>query len=240
MYLYLFVQFWRLILVLILSVCFYFIDGKSKLLSQYVIPINQPSTNNLTSPSSTNNSTNTTSNSSINNNHHIDTKEEDTMFLSNPEIRDALSSAIYKLGDEPGKLSVNQFISILKMLMGQLDDVPAASSNNNSKCILYNCVNFWMYFIFHLYSSNFYTLWSYLILCNSYYYFSDNANPVTPQPVRRNSNTANLGQGLGLILLCRFIDRDGDGYISADDIFTSQALILQRSEIFLRVSINKQ
>ncbi len=36
------------------------------------------------------------------------------------------------------------------------------------------------------------------------------------------------------VFFCRFIDQDGDGFISADDIFTSQALIIQRSEVFLR------
>jgi hypothetical protein len=34
----------------------------------------------------------------------------------------------------------------------------------------------------------------------------------------------------------RFVDRDGDGFISADDIFALQAMLMQRSEIFLRVS----
>jgi len=36
------------------------------------------------------------------------------------------------------------------------------------------------------------------------------------------------------LFLCRFIDRDGDGFISADDLFTTQALIMQKSELFLR------
>lgn len=38
------------------------------------------------------------------------------------------------------------------------------------------------------------------------------------------------------VLCFRFVDRDGDGYISADDIFAVQAMLMQRSEIFLRVS----
>jgi hypothetical protein len=33
----------------------------------------------------------------------------------------------------------------------------------------------------------------------------------------------------------RFVDRDGDGYISADDIFALQAMLMQKSEVFLRV-----
>jgi uncharacterized ferritin-like protein (DUF455 family) len=31
------------------------------------------------------------------------------------------------------------------------------------------------------------------------------------------------------------VDRDGDGFISADDIFALLAMLMQRSEIFLRV-----
>jgi hypothetical protein len=31
------------------------------------------------------------------------------------------------------------------------------------------------------------------------------------------------------------VDRDGDGYISADDIFALQAMLMQKSEVFLRV-----
>jgi hypothetical protein len=33
----------------------------------------------------------------------------------------------------------------------------------------------------------------------------------------------------------RFVDRDGDGYISADDIFALQAMLVQKSEVFLLV-----
>lgn len=36
-------------------------------------------------------------------------------------------------------------------------------------------------------------------------------------------------------VLNRFVDRDGDGYITADDIFAVQAMLMQRSEVFLRV-----
>lgn len=44
-----------------------------------------------------------------------------------------------------------------------------------------------------------------------------------------------IASGLPGMFLCRFIDRDGDGFISADDLFTTQALVMQRSETFLRV-----
>ncbi len=41
------------------------------------------------------------------------------------------------------------------------------------------------------------------------------------------------------VLMGRFADRDGDGYISADDIFAVQAMLMQRSEIFLKVSVTE-
>lgn len=40
---------------------------------------------------------------------------------------------------------------------------------------------------------------------------------------------------LGPLIIAKFLDRDNDGFITADDIFAAQALILQRSESFLRV-----
>ena len=42
----------------------------------------------------------------------------------------------------------------------------------------------------------------------------------------------------GGLLLCKFIDRDQDGYISVDDIFNAQALIMQRSELYLKVRMS--
>jgi serine/threonine protein kinase len=42
-------------------------------------------------------------------------------------------------------------------------------------------------------------------------------------------------QGLAPLIIGKFIDRDNDGYITPDDIFAAQALIMQRSEIFLKV-----
>lgn len=41
--------------------------------------------------------------------------------------------------------------------------------------------------------------------------------------------------GLGGLLLCRFIDRDNDGYITADDVLHTQIQVLQRSDEFLAV-----
>ena len=42
--------------------------------------------------------------------------------------------------------------------------------------------------------------------------------------------------GVALMLICRFVDRDGDGLISTEDLFTTQALIAQRSHSFLRLA----
>eukprot|EP01039_Chlorochromonas_danica_P000439 gene439-473_t len=50
------------------------------------------------------------------------------------------------------------------------------------------------------------------------------------QPVSPNSNVL-----LVPLLMCRFFDRDGDGYIDADDLFAAQALIIQRAESFLKI-----
>jgi len=43
-----------------------------------------------------------------------------------------------------------------------------------------------------------------------------------------------LQNSFGGLLFCKFIDRDQDGYISVDDIFNAQALIMQRSELYLK------
>lgn len=37
------------------------------------------------------------------------------------------------------------------------------------------------------------------------------------------------------LLMCRFLDRDGDGFIGPDDLFAAQALIIQRAEAFLKI-----
>lgn len=43
------------------------------------------------------------------------------------------------------------------------------------------------------------------------------------------------GVNLAPLIACKFIDRDGDGYISPDDLFTTHAQVFQRSEAFLRM-----
>lgn len=47
------------------------------------------------------------------------------------------------------------------------------------------------------------------------------------------STSATLSNVTGMFI-CRFMDQDNDGYISTDDLFTTQALVIQRSEVFLR------
>jgi hypothetical protein len=39
---------------------------------------------------------------------------------------------------------------------------------------------------------------------------------------------------LPLPMLCRFLDRDKDGFITADDINATHAMVLNRSEEFVR------
>ena len=49
------------------------------------------------------------------------------------------------------------------------------------------------------------------------------------------SSAGAMFSGIPGLIIARFVDRDGDGLISAEDVFTAQALVIQRSEIFLRV-----
>jgi serine/threonine protein kinase len=62
------------------------------------------------------------------------------------------------------------------------------------------------------------------------YIHINNGNTTTSHTTASQNNV-----GLGPLIISKFIDRDGDGYITADDIFAAQALIMQRSEIFLKV-----
>lgn len=39
----------------------------------------------------------------------------------------------------------------------------------------------------------------------------------------------------GALIFCKFLDRDSDGFITLDDILTAQAMIMQRSETFLKI-----
>ena len=107
--------------------------------------------------------------------------QEMLMSFMDPDIRDAFM-AVFQTHGEGGKLSMEQFICVIRYLMGS---APGAVSSAASA--------------------------------------SSAAQPPS-QP----------GFGLPALLLCKFIDRDGDGMISADDLFTSQALMMQKSEVFLR------
>lgn len=49
------------------------------------------------------------------------------------------------------------------------------------------------------------------------------------------SSQGGIFTGIPALIMCRFVDRDNDGFISAEDVFTTQALVLQRSKEFLKV-----
>lgn len=111
-------------------------------------------------------------------------KQEETVsdeafanIFMNPDVRQALSHAIMRLEDEPGKISIQHFINIFKHFFGISKDALGANTSTSSM---------------------------------------------------------EQGQNFAFMIICKFIDRDGDGFISADDIVTSQALVIQRSEVFLR------
>jgi len=94
--------------------------------------------------------------------------QEDMMLFLNPEVKDSFRSVFETHGIEPGKLSIPQFMAILKYLMEKDISAPAPKLE------------------------------------------------------------------LPAYLLCKFVDQDGDNMISAEDLFTSQALVMQRSESFLK------
>jgi serine/threonine protein kinase len=130
--------------------------------------------------------------------------EEEMMMFQNPEIKGALAATISALGDDQGRLSLEQFMYILKHFTfvntgGAAPKLDGDGSEDGSD--------------------------------------TPNASngAQTPGSTTTPHKGTNPATGLALMLLCKFVDRDGDGMISPEDIFTTQALILQRSEVFLRV-----
>ncbi len=110
----------------------------------------------------------------------IDTTSAEDMSLvfMDPDVRDALASAFNNFGIAPGKLSMDQFMSVIRYL-------------NNA-----------------------------------------NANPSTGSTP---TSTPAAALGVPAMILCAFIDRDQDGLISIEDLFTTQALVLQKSAVFVKV-----
>jgi hypothetical protein len=156
-------------------------SGQGSMLAQLVYPIGKAST--------------------ITNNKPAKSAEEEMMMFQNPEIKGALAATIAALGDDQGRLSIEQFMYILKhfSLANGGTKIEEASTDDEGA--------------------------------------STPATPLTPASTSSNYSHkgANPASGLALMLLCKFVDRDGDGMISAEDIFTTQALILQRSDVFLKV-----
>jgi serine/threonine protein kinase len=109
----------------------------------------------------------------------IDTTSAEDMSLvfMDPDVRDALASAFNNFGIAPGKLSMDQFMSVIRYL--------------------------------------------------------NNAN--NPSTGSTPSSTPAAALGVPAMILCAFIDRDQDGLISIEDLFTTQALVLQKSAVFVKV-----
>lgn len=109
--------------------------------------------------------------------------------LLNPDTRNSLAEAFTDVGANGGKLSIEQFIAVLKYF-----SFAGAEGNSNGSG-------------------------------NSSMMDSSSNSGMNPQ------------QQLGVpaLLFVRFVDRDGDGMISADDIFTTHALIMQMSAVFVKV-----
>ena len=141
--------------------------------------------------------------------------EEEMMMFQNPEIKEALASAINSVGDEQGRLSLEQFMYILKHFAFartiKVDDGAGGAEESDG--------------VSAGKSANPGTGLAMMLLCR---YFD-----VITTPIMRIISF--LSHWMTLFFWFRFVDRDGDGMISADDVFTTQALILQRSESFVKV-----
>lgn len=123
--------------------------------------------------------------------------------LLNPDTRDALAEAFNDVGSNNGKLTIEQFIAVLKHFN-------FAGTEGNS------------------------TYGSGGAAGGGGGADSSGGGGGGSGPI------SGLIQALGVpaLLFIRFVDRDGDGMISADDIFTTHAYIMQFSAVFVRVSKN--
>ncbi len=142
-----------------------------------------------------------------NNNEITKTDEEMELLFLNSEFREGFAEAIRNLSDnDSGRLSIEQFMAIVKY-------VTLNSSNNNATAAATAAA-----------------------IANG---GNGGGSGSSSEKIAGNtgggSEKANNNVGLGPLIISKFIDRDGDGFITADDIFAAQALILQRSEIFLKV-----
>jgi hypothetical protein len=147
------------------------------------------------------------------------------MLYFNPTMREMLAAVIAKLAqrfpgadgkegdkDKPSRLSVEQFLVVLKHINMGLTLGDAASTADGSAPAVDS---------------------------------SDKPPPVPAQESpRRPSQESPLSSSsllsspteysVGMLVLCRFVDRDGDGFISCEDVLAAQALILNRSEELMR------
>eukprot|EP01006_Ploeotia_vitrea_P033920 TRINITY_DN65658_c6_g1_i1.p1 TRINITY_DN65658_c6_g1~~TRINITY_DN65658_c6_g1_i1.p1 ORF type:complete len:476 (+),score=42.84 TRINITY_DN65658_c6_g1_i1:670-2097(+) len=134
---------------------------------------------------------NNTNDNTLNNDNDSDDEDDAELTqaalqaLLNPDTRNSLAEAFTDVGSADGKLSIEQFIAVLKhfSLAGGED------TNTGSNALL------------------------------------ESGNP---------NGGLQWQLSVPALLFIRFVDRDGDGMISADDVFTTHALILQMSAVFVR------
>jgi serine/threonine protein kinase len=149
---------------------------------------------------------------------------EDMLVYMDPSIKDALTNVFLEYGEESGKLSIQQFICVVKHLMGPIisknESVNSTSSSDN---------------LASLSEANSPTKSPSAPMQRVRSVTTGAANINNPNSDRTSSPTNNLSNlGAPGLIFCQFIDRDGDGFITAEDLFTAQALIMQKSEIFVK------
>lgn len=140
--------------------------------------------------------------------------EEEMMMFQNSELRDAIAIVIAKLthnyqGDsQDGNNSVSSDGGDISCSPPNQSLAPTPSLNTNSFAVAGLSID------------------QFILLLQHLHYAPSSTGQMKPM------NRANVGA----LLFSRFVDRDGDGYITLDDMVNAQAMILQRSESFLRVS----
>ncbi len=135
----------------------------------------------------------------------VNDREEELMILLNKDLRDALSRVLLQLNR-----TIPAAVQLPTQKTDQTDvdgDGPPSTDIIDSKVLGLSIEQF-------------------LVILH-HFHFTPSSSSKTITAAQRNNVAA--------IIFCRFLDRDNDGFITLDDILTAQAMILQRSESFLRV-----
>ena len=166
--------------------------------------------------------------------------EESTRLLLDPDVKAALASVFSSLGGEKGRLSIDQFIAVMRYILnGSTAPMTPTSSSDSLSLAAGDASASASEGVDQESNAAPLSLPS-SVSTSSTASLSSSSNtsttsssaatmpPISPSPVSPTS------LGPAALVFCLFVDRDGDGMVSADDLITTQALIMQRSEVFVR------